>query len=415
MVVGVVVLCAPLALYGFGVRRVEAVARQARSAVAERRLDQARQRLDEWIALRPRAAEPYYLRALVEVIADRPRPALDALRQALDRGYDKGACEILYAVLLARGGKHNEAEPVLRAALDRGSGPHPEVEEALARIYLASFRLNAAAEAIDRWLKDAPDDPRPYLWRNEVDQRIDAEPAVLIHNYRMALQRDPALAQARLGLADKLRETRRLEEAKGEYDIYLAADPKNAAGHVGAGQVELQRGDLSAALRHFEAALAIDEKEPVASLELALIDLRRGRYIEARDRLAPLVTADPYDSEARYNYARALKMSGDEARARTESAEAERLRKDNHELNDIRQSIVRRPDDPELRSAAARWMLEHGHDQQGLDWAQLVLRTHPGHRPTCRLLADYYEKKGDMALANSYRALLSDAAAESAH
>ena len=48
-------------------------------------------------------------------------------------------------------------------------------------------------------------------------------------------------------------------------------------------------------------------------------------------------------------------------------------------------------------------MLAHGYDQEGLKWAQKILVEHPGHRETCLVLADYYERIGDWELAKSYR------------
>jgi hypothetical protein len=48
-------------------------------------------------------------------------------------------------------------------------------------------------------------------------------------------------------------------------------------------------------------------------------------------------------------------------------------------------------------------MLEHGHDEEGLRWARMILRDHPGHPETNRLMAAYYERRGNPGLANFYR------------
>jgi tetratricopeptide (TPR) repeat protein len=252
-------------------------------------------------------------------------------------------------------------------------------------------------------MKDAPGDGRPYLWRNEIDPRIDADAAVVIRNYRMALQRDPSLDKARLGLADKLREQQRSDEAEVEYDLYIKRNTKNVDGHVGAGQTSLQKGDVAAAVRHFNDALAIDPRDAVALRELALIDLRNGRYTQARDRLKTVIEVDPYDPEIHSSYARALKMSGDAAKALEENATTERLRKEHRRMNELRVKLVERPDDLALRNEAARWLLEHGHEAEGLEWTKLILSKQADHPETNALLAEYYRKRGNVGLANYYK------------
>src|SRR5262249_30970391 len=150
------------------------------------------------------------------------------------------------------------------------------VDEGLARIYLADYRFEPAAKAIDRWIKDAPADPRPYLWRDQVDERLETPAEDRIRNYREALKRDASLVQARLPLADKLRELGRIDEAEAEYAALIARNPELVEAHVGAGRNAQLRGDETAALHHFEEALRLNPREPFVLRELALIDLRSG-------------------------------------------------------------------------------------------------------------------------------------------
>jgi hypothetical protein len=46
--------------------------------------------------------------------------------------------------------------------------------------------------------------------------------------------------------------------------------------------------------------------------------------------------------------------------------------------------------------------MAHGHVEEALEWANLVLRAQPAHPAMNRLLADYYRRNGQPALANSY-------------
>ncbi len=390
--------------------RARSAARLAREALAARRFEEARDLIGRWDALAPRDGEPAYYRALLEVEADRPAEAIDAIRRSVARGYPAGPLEVLRAILMARAGRLDEAEPVLARAFQGGDGPRVEVAEALARIYLKTFRLAEAARALDAWTLAAPDDPRPFLLRNEVDERVESGPAAPIRNYREALRRDPGRLDARLGLAEKLREASMLDEAEAEYATLLGRAPRDLRGRVGAGRVALLKGDVQAAARHFAEALAIDPRDKVALRESGLIDLNAGRVEQACVRLKAAVEVDPHDPEVRYSYARALGRSGDAPRAAAEDAATERLRGEQRRITDLRRRLVGRPDDVDLRGEAARWLIEHGHEKEGLEWTELILRRHPGHPPTCRLLADYHAARGDHGLANYYRLAASTAA-----
>ena len=48
--------------------------------------------------------------------------------------------------------------------------------------------------------------------------------------------------------------------------------------------------------------------------------------------------------------------------------------------------------------------MEHGREDEAVEWANLVLRADPSHLAMNRLLADYYRKKGQLGLANLHEA-----------
>src|SRR5207244_1399580 len=141
------------------------------------------------------------------------------------------------------------------------------------------------------------------------------------------------------------------------------------------------KGDMQSAIRHFNDALAIDPREPVALRELALLDIRTGQYARACGRLKVVVEQDPFDPETHFNYARALKLAGDEDRSREETLITTRLRKEHAEIASVRIELMRNPKDPALRGRAAQWLLDHGHEKEGLEWTELILRDHPHHEP----------------------------------
>ncbi|MFO0890007.1 MAG: tetratricopeptide repeat protein [Isosphaeraceae bacterium] len=383
--------------------RADRLSSSVRELIAARRFGEARPLIDRWLALRPRSAEGHFGRALVELgEGDLPRAAA-SLEEAHRLGLDRSRASSLRAVLQARSGRATEAEPALiRAFLDEAE-PKADVAQELARRYLSTYRLGQARPVIERWRSQAPEDARPYLWLNEIESRTDGEPATQIENYRAALDRDPSLVSARLGLAAQLLKVSRLDEAEHEYRECLARKPADAEALVGLGRTLLRRGDVEAAARQFEAALEADPREPDGLRELAQIELSQGKDALACSRLEVLVQVEPHDHGVRYQYAQALRRAGEEARSREQFEKANALRRENERLVQLRSILLARPGDMEAQFEVASWLLEHGHDAEGLDWTRKILQSDPRHARTHRLLADYYAGKGNEGLANYHR------------
>ncbi len=259
----------------------------------------------------PGSAEAHYYKGWLALAFDQPADAIEAIEEANKLGYDSDPLACLIAIYQARSGHINEAEPVLERAFRQQSEPRLEVAKEMAKIYLASFRLAEAAAPTARSRPLAPEDPQPYLWSNEIASRGSAEPAILIQNYRAAVERNPNLDKARLGLAEQLSKDRRVDDAEQEYRAYLECNPKDDSALVGFGRNFFQQGDLDTATHYFEAALKVDPRQPDALRELGQIDVRLGRFQKACERLGLLTEIQPYEYEVRYSFAQALKLGGD--------------------------------------------------------------------------------------------------------
>ena len=394
------------AYFAYDQYRVMVVSRAVRRSFTARQYHEASPSLRRWLALRPRAAEAHYYRAWEALALDQPPAAVDAIDQARKLGFDPALLGCLTAIYQARGNRSREAEPVLEQAFRMRIEPRDMVAKELARIYLSSYRLNRAAQAIERWRSLAPDDPQPYVWRNEIASRAESDPAILILNDRAALERDPESDKARLDLGQHLSRARRFGEAAEVYHEYLQRKPNDAAALIGLGQDAFQCGDIEGARRHFEAVVATHPRDLVALRELGMIELRLGRLEKACERFELLTQLDPYDHELRASYAQTLKLLGRDDRALVESAEATRLREQSDLMTKYKNDLVRNPSDLNARFQVARWLIECGHQEEGLRWTKEILRANPRHAPTHRVLADYFRKKGDAGLAN-YHLLMS--------
>jgi tetratricopeptide (TPR) repeat protein len=173
---------------------------------------------------------------------------------------------------------------------------------------------------------------------------------------------------------------------------------------LGAGIAALENGNEAEAVRMLDRALALSPRDSVALAARATVEFRRGRFESAVHYLDLALKSDPFDRGNRYQRMLALTRLGRRAEAEIERKAVERLQKDQEQFAEIIRNLHAKPLDSELRTQAACWLMEHGHEGEAVEWANLVLGSDPSHSTLNRLLADYYHKKGQPGLANLYEA-----------
>lgn len=391
-------------------RTIGQLAARTRAAIAAGRWDEAENALIAWLKARPESPEAHYLAARVALERQRPDLAVPSLEQAQAAGYPILELDALRGIALSQSGRHDEAVSLLHAAFKAEMGPPALIAESLARSSLGTFRFGLALEAIERWRQLDRDDPRPYLWKADIDTRRGAGAEVVAVDYQEALKRDSSQDEARLGLAEALRESGRYAQAVPEYEAYLARHPDDPAGQVGAGLNAQSLSDLDRAQRFLDRAIELDPTSASALAARAAIALSQNQPEPALAWLDAAARAEPFNPEIQYRRAQALTQLGRHEEAREAREATELARRDNQRLRELREGLIQNPSDPTLQHEIASWMIAHGHEQEGLDWANKTLREHPGHAPTCRLLMEYHERRGEHGRANYYRLQLDPSA-----
>lgn len=381
----------------------QAAARKARKAVAEGRYDAASAALAEWLAAAPDDPEAHLIEGRILIARGAVVEAVEALKKAVALGGPDEGAVLLRALIAAKTGRGAEAAPPLHRAFAEARAPDRQVDEALAKIYLETFDLGRATAVLERWADDFPDDPKPYLWRAEAHARDGGDPGFVLRDYQEALDRDPKLGRARLGLADALRQAHRATEAAAAYDAYLAAEPDDALAHFGAGRNLLDLGDEVTAIAHLTRASELDPTNAEPLKALADVAQRRGDWSGALNLLDRATALSPADIPSRYSRSVVLGRLGRTKEARAEQAATARLREDLKSLNAARSRLVADPRDRDSQLAVARWMFDHAHADEGARWAERILVERPGDPDASRLLADYHQRRGETGLANFHR------------
>jgi predicted Zn-dependent protease len=394
-----------LAYWGLVLRPVDRLAESARQAVRSGRYQDAGRLLHDWREQRPSSGEVYLWIARNALALRKPADEVSRLyERARSLGCPRREREVFEALGLVRQGRYREAEPALRRVFEHDPRPDAQVDEALAQAYLENYALAAASEVIDRWARDFPADATPYLWRAEIDRRVEGRASFLIDDYLQARKRDPANDTAALGLAEELRKAHRNTEAAVEFAAYLARHPQNPAALLGAARNARELGDDDDAERWLSRATSAAPENVEIYRERGDLALRQGAFAKALHWLDIAVRLDPFDIATRYNRGLVLRRLGQAEQADRELAESARLRAEQTELIQAQTALAKHPNDRRQQVKIARWMFTHGHEPEGVRWAEKILRDQPGHPEACRLLAEYYAKVGKPGLANSYRA-----------
>ncbi|WP_152049566.1 tetratricopeptide repeat protein [Tautonia marina] len=392
-----------LLLAGPGCSGDDTLGQQVAAAIASGQLDEAQQIVDRWLSRRSNDPDALAWAARVALARDRPTEAFEFARRAQQQGLDRSALRDVEGVALARAGRMAEAEPLLRAHLAATDRPDPVASQALAEIGLATFRFGAAREALARWRRDAPDDPEPWLMEAEISERIGDEYTVIASHYREALKRDPSLDGVLLRLAETIRRSGNYREAVESFNAYLDRHPDDPDALAWAGLNQLGMGEVEAAERLLRQALAREPDHLEAIKGLARLYQQTGRVEESLAQFNRAAELDPEQADIPYQQSLLLARLGRREEAEQMRERSEQLRAQAAEIERLRDALVRDPGNAELQYETARWLIEHGHAEEGVRWAEKAITTVPGHRPSCLLLAEYYEATDQPDLANFYR------------
>lgn len=375
------------------------------SAYRASRFDEAQASLTRWLARQPNSEQAWLWQARLGLALGKPKNASDALLKAESLQAPADQALLVRQIAAALAGQFAEAEPALRAAFNRpGDPPDPLLSEALARIYLESYDFPRAAIVLARWKREAPANPKPFLWSAEVNLRTN-KPDEALADYRAALEQDPQSKRGHLGLADALREAKKLDEAALAYTDYLKLAPNDPQGHYGAGCVAADLGRMDEALAQLQQSISLNPNLAGAYYRIADLHIRQTRFDEALKHLEQARQIDPFDLETRNSLAVVLNQLGKTDEAKTEVQTARQLRQELDALLAAQARLVKAPKERESQLVVMRWMFTHGKPAEGVRWGEAILKGHPFDAVVCSELADHYEKSGNPGLANSYRAM----------
>jgi tetratricopeptide (TPR) repeat protein len=376
----------------------------AQAALRRHDLAGAASFLERYLQDKPRDAAAWFLAGQTARRLGRAEEAERDLERCQQLAGVTDATRLEWDLLRVQQGDLGEIDTRLRMTVQPDDPDAPLVLEALARGYLKRERLKDARQACDFWLRREPDNPRPYLWRGLISERL-AHFDEALDDYRRAADLAPDDREAGLAVARVLVQQRQSGAAEEQYRRLLSGSPDDEEALTGLAGCRIEQGQTGDAVPLLDRALAARPSSPRGLLLRGKAALEQRELAAAETWLRAAVRAAPDDTEALHLLVRCLQAQDKEAEAAALAGQLEALRQDRQQFNDLIRAIVQQPDDAKPRHEAGVLAVKHGRDEEGVRLLESALLAKGDRRPTHAALADYYLRRGDPARAETHRRL----------
>ena len=280
---------------------------EAQERMRRSKWDEARERLDAFLAWEPRSAAALFDAGFVAEQLGQPAQAQAFYRRALESDPGLVGAAVDLARLLAD--QPAEAEEVLRRSLARREG-EPKLLGALASLAVAQGKLDEAEAAARQVLSRHPRDAAAWQVLAAVDAARGHSRLAesLLQSARKLDDKDPAIPHA-LGLLALQRDD--ATAARAWFEQATQLDPGFAAAWANLGALALRYRDYAAAEQSYERALQLGAGgwEVHLAHGWALEGLKKPR--EARAEYERVLALRPGQDDASYGRALALRAEGD--------------------------------------------------------------------------------------------------------
>ncbi len=379
--------------------------RAAQAALEKYRFAEALKSFEQCVKLEPKSAELHLLAAQAARRGGEYEKAEKYLKEAERLKAEAKAVQLERWMLQMQMGEMDEAETPLWKHL---ASKHPQsslILEAMTIGYANSFRFGTALWAAKRLLEKEPKNVPGRLMRAWILVRNSNFPEAE-EDYRRVLEIDPDLDSAKLSLANVLYQTSRAPDAVKLFEEVAKRRPEDPAVLLGLARCQEELGKADEARKLLEKLIAKHPKHVEGLTQRGKLAFQEGKGDEAEKWLRRAVKSDPHNRLAMYTLYLCLNQQGKEKEAQQLLPKLQKIEEGIERLMEITvKEMDAKPRDAGLHHEIGAILLRSGQEQTGILWLKRTLKLDPKHRPTHKLLADYYEKTGDKQRAAEHRKL----------
>lgn len=364
--------------------RVAALFAEGEAALSAREYSPAREKFEAYLGAHPDHARARLLAArAARQLRDygAAREHLSVLRAA---GQEVEAVQLEDALLDVRAGRF-EAVPVLRERA-RGDDELALVAlEVLVQHDIDTYQLASARSGFTRYLELRPTDLHALLGRAFVWERF-MNFADALEDYRRAVAAHPENARARLKFAETALLAGTPAEAQAAFEWLAARDPNAPPVRLGLARCHRRLARPDDAKRLLSALRAEFPNHWEVLWESGEVELESGSPEAAEQFLRRATAARPFDRRPHYALYRCLLRLDRAADAERASARVKQLDADVSRINFLRDAVIQKPNDANLRAEGGVLFLRNGEREEGVRWLELALRLDPTCEPALRAL-----------------------------
>jgi tetratricopeptide (TPR) repeat protein len=348
--------------------------------------------LEQFDREHPEHREARYLLGVANRRLGRLDEAFTYFQQAEDLGWplDEITCQRHMARF--QGGDLDGTRDYLQALILGGTDDDTaaEVYEALAKGFLAEFRLSDAAVVLDHWIGWRPEEIQPRLWRAELHEQTDNWSAAAEH-YRKVVAIDPRRAEAWLRLGEVLLSDQKVDEARAALLQAQQLSPHDEAVLFDLAQCERRLGKTDQAVTllervaESEAAPRLRSQAFSALGQIALYDSQQQR---AADCFTAALKHSPSDGETHHLLATTLARLGRNEDAKVHFEESQRILDLQRRIRELTNKVMAQPGDVASRLEIATLLRKLERNEEASRWLLTVLHLDPTHAPARTALAE---------------------------
>ncbi len=359
---------------------------QAEAELTARDYETAQKLLEEFLYLYPNHAHARLLAARTARKLKNYASAWEHLRQTGDSPRYREGADIEQHLLSLQKGDESGIE-FLRTRASQEDDLALVILEPLIQLDLDQYRLRQAMRGLAVLLKHRPTDLHALLARGFLWERfLNFSDAV--EDYRKAVASHPTSEPARLKLAAALLIVGTPNEALEQYQWLAERKPKHPAVLLGLAKCSRLLGQTDVAKDHAKHLLEIAPNDGEGLWEMGQLHLDAGLARDAEPWLRKAAAKVPFDRRIQYSMYRCLLAldRGEEAKRLDERIK--QLDADLRQLDKIRNQVLERPNDPNLRAEGGILFLRNGEREEGVRWLRRAVHLDPNHTQARRALAD---------------------------
>lgn len=266
-----------------------------------------------------------------------------------------------------------------------------DVCEAFAIGFRLNRRFDEAAQLLDAWRRDWPQDYRPHYHEGLMRQTLTSWQKA-IESYERALRLDPQARLCRQRLGECLNQLERGSEAARQFSLLTDSQPDDAAAWEGLANALKQTGDFPQARAAYLKVLELMPENFAARLAIAEIDLDTDDAESAATIASGLLDVWPEDVATLYVLSRAEAVRGN---VDTSRQLADRWTTADQAVQEIERDIQRLAEsvnDVDLQVSLGCRMLKHYSRDMGLQFIGVVLQIDPQHAVARDAFDDYQQR-----------------------